>query len=554
MKDQNKTNNQLIAELNELRERVSEMEQSETEWLQVKNELEDSKAQLAESQLVAKLGSWNLNFAEQKLEWSDETYRLFDKNRVEFTPSFEEFARLVHADDLETMKTNFNKALESNDSPYHVVIRIVNDSRREWVMEAFGVVKRDEENKPLGIFGTAQDVTERVLTHDRLIEAEKKASAASQAKSEFLAHMSHEIRTPLNGIIATADLLLELEEEGDRNRYVQIIKQSGSVLMSILSDVLDFSKIEAGKMLLDFHSFSLKDLLSDISVAFEPELNKQQIALRCQVSTDVPDIIISDPNRLRQILFNLLGNSVKFNQKNGVINLHVSTFDDKNNHVNSGEFICIQFKVEDTGIGIPSEHKERIFESFTQADRSVTRQFGGTGLGLRICKQLCQLMGGDIHLESAEGIGTSVMFRIPVKTGSAIKQSQISLAQSTKMAQETRILLVEDNPINRQVACALLKALGYTINIAENGENAIDSILVNNYDIVLMDCQMPIMDGYEATRRLREEEKFKNLPIIAMTASVTKEERMRCKEVGMNDFIAKPIDMRSVKATLSKWH
>lgn len=549
MSDTDKTKAQLIAELVQMREHIANLESSEAER---KNALVSSKAQLAETQQVAKLGSWNLDLVVQKLHWSDETYRLFDKNMNEFTPIFDEFARLVHPDDLTTMINNFNLSIESDDNPYHVTLRIINDSKREWIMEAHGIVKRNAQHEPLSIFGTAQDVTERVLTQSRLIEAERKSAAASRAKSAFLAHMSHEIRTPMNGIIGTADLLLEMEEDDERYKYVQIIKQSGSTLISILNDILDVSKIEAGQLQLDLQDFALKELLNGISAMFEFELNKKQLSLLYDINADVPDIIVSDPNRLRQILVNLIGNAAKFSHKKGKIQLYIST--KENDSGTTKDHLCLQFKVTDSGIGIPKKQQEKIFDPFVQADNSVTRKFGGTGLGLQICKQLCQLLGGEIHIENSDNTGTTLVFYIQVKLGQTIKSPPTQCTYSRKSAQDTKLLLAEDNLVNQQVAHALLRRLGYTTKIVSNGKEAIEEALTSDYDIILMDCHMPILDGYEATRRLREKEQFKNIPIIAMTASASKEERKLCKKIGMSDFIAKPIDLHSIKATLSRWH
>ena len=398
-----------------------------------------------------------------------------------------------------------------------------------------------------------KSLQELTIAQTKLIKAEKQATSASLAKSEFLAHMSHEIRTPMNGIIAMSDLLLTMEEDDEKSDYLRIIKHSGAALLSILNDILDISKIEAGKMMLEKQRFKLKDILNDVSALFKKDMESKNISFHCMINVDVPDIIISDSTRLRQILANLLGNAVKFTETNGAISLHISV---------SNKFLSIEkdtlyleFRIEDNGIGIPESRQKNIFDAFIQADSSITRKYGGTGLGLQICKQLCQLMDGDIELVSSEGVGTTITFRIGVKPGSETSKKKENISSESKSdPSKISILLVEDNPINQRVASAILKKLGYNISCVENGQKAIESAENHHYDIVLMDCQMPVMDGYEATRRLRNDQRFSQLPIIAMTASATMEEQKKCKQVGMNDFIAKPIDISSVRNTLTKWH
>jgi len=374
------------------------------------------------------------------------------------------------------------------------------------------------------------------------------------AKSEFLAQMSHEIRTPMNGIIAMADLLLTSTQNDTNLEMIRIIKQSGSDLLKIVNSILDLSKLEAGKVVLDNHNWRLRDIIADCFSLLSSGVGHKQLELQCKVDENIPEYVICDSTRLRQILFNLLGNAIKFSPADGEIHLLVSKTGIDTDKRADGD-MYLHFQVVDQGIGMSDKQQENIFEAYTQAHKSTPRTHGGTGLGLKICRELCHIMGGEIHIESKEGIGTNASFYIPAALGQTNNETPKKTSTvSLRPAQDVKVLVVEDNPVSQKVASAVLTKLGYTASLVTNGKAAIETLSSQHYDLILMDCQMPIMDGYEATRKLRTDKRFSHLTIIAMTASTTIEAQNKCRDAGMNDFIAKPFDLESVRAILAHHH
>ncbi len=388
----------------------------------------------------------------------------------------------------------------------------------------------------------------------QLIQSRKKALAASNAKSEFLAQMSHEIRTPMNGIIAMADLLLATAQNDENLEMMRIIKQSGTDLLKIINNILDISKIEAGKVELDNHHWRLRDIIADCFSILGTAFSQKKLQLHCKVDDDVPEHVICDSTRLRQILFNVLGNAIKFSPEGGEINLQVALLETGVEQSASSETF-LEFKVIDRGIGIPKKKLETIFDAYSQAHIGKNHAYGGTGLGLKISRGLCHLLGGEMSIESTEGAGTCITFSIKAGVGKPqVARCEKNTAGSIRPPSEITVLLVEDNPVNQKVACAVLKKLGYNTTLASNGQEAIDALSLRPYDLILMDCQMPVLNGYDATQRLRQDRRFAQQTIIAMTASATVEEQKKCREVGMNDFIAKPFDMESVRRLLAGHH
>jgi signal transduction histidine kinase/HPt (histidine-containing phosphotransfer) domain-containing protein/ActR/RegA family two-component response regulator len=384
-----------------------------------------------------------------------------------------------------------------------------------------------------------------------LQDAIAEARHANLAKSDFLARMSHEIRTPMHAVIGLSRMVLETPLAPQQREHLEQVMQSSDALLGIINDILDYSKIEAGGLELEKSPFALSQVLQSVGNLFNAKAQSQGISLRFICANDVPSTLIGDSLRLGQILINLVGNAIKFTQQ-GEIEVSI-----KLESLLPDNHLRLAFAVRDTGIGIPQQQQATLFAPFTQADSSITRRFGGTGLGLTICRQLVELMDGSIRLQSASGQGSTFSFTACFQRASSIDHSPIGSEIAKPVAlprwSGERILLVEDIPINRTIAVALLQKVGLSIEIASNGQEALDRLEKENFQLVLMDIQMPVMDGLTATRRIRADSRWQALPIIAMTAHATSEDQEQTRQAGMNEHLTKPIQPALLYATLARW-
>ena len=376
--------------------------------------------------------------------------------------------------------------------------------------------------------------------------AKNQAMKASQARGEFLANMSHEIRTPMNGVIGlTQQLLSSATLSSADQALAQSIEKSGELMLEIINNVLDYSKIDAGLLQVDHIDFDFYDLLESTVSLYKGRCDEKQIALSMDMSPGTPRYIKSDPLRMKQILNNLLSNALKFTDS-GSIDIKVDAVQE------SEGLFSLNIVVQDTGVGMSSDKLAYIFDKFTQEDSSTSRKYGGTGLGLAITKNLVELLGGQIHVESLQNQGSQFSISLLVEKGQG-EQLQKKLVKQSIDLSRFKVLLVEDNEINIDVACGFLRMFKITPKVAKNGREAVDMIEKNAFDVILMDCQMPVMDGFEATQAIRSMTGFKQPIIIAVTANALSSDKEKCLQAGMDDYITKPITKKMIRETLEKW-
>ena len=402
--------------------------------------------------------------------------------------------------------------------------------------------------KQVRVYGT--DVTADV----ELRRAKEAAEESARAKAIFLATMSHELRTPMNGVLGCTQLLQDTALTDPQRQLLETMHRSAESLLVLVNDILDFSKIEAGKMSLEVADVELRSLIADVITLTSEAAKKKGLIVQVELAPDIPAELRGDSIRLRQILFNLVGNAIKFTEQ-GRIDVSVKTMPC---HQENSDAIVLQWTVKDTGIGITADQQARLFGAYSQAEVSTARRYGGTGLGLMICCQLVELMGGAMMVESEPGKGssftyiTSLLPAIQRATSAhAVKPSIASMADRTT---PLRILVVDDNEINQVVACKFLQKLGCQVEVARNGCEAVDSIAHVTYDAVLMDCEMPEMNGYEATQEIRRQEQSTNrhLPIIALTGHASSEDEQKCRHAGMDDVVTKPMTLPTLRTKLER--
>lgn len=500
---------------------------------QTQEALHQSTNRLAEAQRMAHIGNWELDLVSGQLDWSEEVYRIVAVDPDRFEASYEAFLNAIHPEDRPLVDQAYQTSLATH-SPYAITHRLLMPDGSIKYAHEHCETSFDANGRPLRSAGTIQDVTE-------LEEARRAAEAANRAKSAFLANMSHEIRTPMNGIVGMSQLLRFTELSPEQHEYLESIEISVENLLTLINDILDFSKIEAGKVELEQVDFSLRNILREITVSQSTRLIHKGLELTSEVAPELPDLLQGDPLRVKQILLNLLSNAIKFT-KSGSIHISISCSQQ------SASQMRVHLAVRDTGIGMSPQVRQSIFEHFTQADSSTTRKYGGTGLGLAICRRLAELMGGQIWADSVEGVGSTFHVELLLGMRASAAASQ-PIEESSPAAIQWNgtglsVLVAEDNRINSDMLCRMLRLMGHHTTAAENGAQAVELCQQGRFDLVLMDIQMPVMSGNDALKLIRaqEQQSSRHTPVIAITAYALLGDPERFLAEGFDGYVAKPID------------
>lgn len=531
----------------------------------VEQALRTSEGRLTTTVQSTNIGIWDWDLSSNHVYLSPEWKRQLGYDDHELDNTFNEWESRIHPEDHDLALRVIESYLSQPTSGLEIEHRLQhkNGSYR-WILSR-GTMIKNEAELASRVVGIHIDVTDRKEAEELLRQAKEAAEAASLAKSQFLANMSHEIRTPMNGVLGMAELLLRCTLNDKERRLAESIHRSGATLLSIINDILDFSKIEAGKLQLESVPFDVSRTIRDAIELSMPSAQKKHLNLSWMIQDNVPTYLVGDQTRLRQILVNLLGNAVKFTER-GSIEVSVAC------EQQMTEPCELSITVRDSGIGIAPELQTHIFDAFSQADGSTTRKYGGTGLGLTIVKQLVTLMGGRVELESRLGQGSvfrfTALFQRCDSAQGPVSPPETPVTVRTESSdrqphprKEMRILLVEDNPVNREVAIGMLETFASRIDIAENGREALAATESTVYDLVFMDCQMPEMDGLTATRLIREREKRQasmvnsqsRVPIVALTAHAMQGDRELCLAAGMDDYLTKPFTLVQLEHMVSLW-
>jgi two-component system, sensor histidine kinase and response regulator len=504
----------------------------------------------------AQIGVWQFDLLTGRLVWDKVTFELFGTTPDRFGGTMEDFLRRLRPDERPRIETHL--AGHAQGPPVHgdtfeLEFAVITDEGTERQLYASGRVQRDREGLPVTIVGINIDITARKETEAALRRARDLAEATNQAKSHFIANMSHELRTPLNGIIGMTDLALGSELTNTQREYLRVVRSSADSLLVILNDILDFSKIDAGEMQVESIPFSLPAALAEALKSLAARAQQKQLELVLDLPDDLPVVSVGDPGRIRQILLNLCDNALKFTTS-GQIVVSVRT-----EPLSGSNADLITISVRDTGIGIPAEKLEQVFDAFQQGDASITRRFGGTGLGLSISRRLAQLMGGRLSATSAVGKGSTFTLAVPMPRSDIDSLNTEDEPPGTRHLptvhpRPRRVLVVEDNPVNQQVATGMLEKLGYDVVVATNGAEALLHTDGEAFDLIFMDMQMPVLDGLAATREIRRRDgPSRRAPIVAMTANAMAEEKEQCLAVGMDDHLAKPVRLSTLQDVLQRY-
>lgn len=533
--------------------------------------VKDSERRLQATIEGTRVATWEWNLKTDEIRVNDRWAEMIGYSLQELSPlTIKTWENSVHPEDLIEAKARIQMHLSGELDYYECEFRRKHrDGHWIWVLDRGRIYERDKEGSALLMSGTHADISRRKNTELKLIrtnerlrnaieEANRNASEAAMAnaaKSQFLANMSHEIRTPMNGIIGMSNLLLDTQLDEEQEEYAAAVQECGETLLHLINEILDFSKIEAGQMQLQSIEFNLEELLQDLHSLLRMRAESKGIKLKTTVDSRIPGTLLGDPGRLRQILSNLTDNAIKFSDS-GSIRTEVALLGEE------ADSIDLKFSVKDNGPGITPENHHLLFKTFSQIDTTSTRQHGGTGLGLAICKQLVERMGGQIGVISEAGQGATFWFELRVALPSALEKefaTEVGTDEAppaSKLKRQASILLAEDNPISQRVVSVMLEKMGGSVDIAADGQEALKALQSKDYDLVLMDIQMPNLDGIETTRKIRTGNgslKNPDVPIIALTAYAMVGDADRFIQKGMNDYLSKPLKPEALLNTVNKY-
>ncbi|MGC1248523.1 MAG: ATP-binding protein, partial [Spirulinaceae cyanobacterium] len=534
-----------------------------------------SEAKLLQAQRLAQLGNCELvvkegrELNEAKISYSEELVSIYGFDSAQESLTFAELLQHHIPKDRKRLQQAMNQLL-TESIPYNLDVQFNRPDGEICYLNIIGRAAFGEEGQVTKLYGAVINITERKKIEAKLVEQNQAledaiavaqaADSANQAKSEFLANMSHEIRTPMNSVLGVSQLLSETELNPEQEKLLETLRSNGENLLGLIDDILDLSKLEAKKLQLESREFNLDTLGDNLKDLYEVQMQKKQLEFAVEIDADVPRNVIGDEFRLQQVLSNLLSNAIKFTES-GKITVAISCSPEQRDDSHT----LLRFEVQDTGIGITSQAQEKLFQPFTQADTSTTRQYGGTGLGLTISRRLVQLMGGEIGVTSRREEtsapneqGSTFWFTLPLEVtvdlDATTKGTNSDTQSSTTSLANLKVLIVEDREDNRYILQLMIEKLGCQIAWVENGQRAIEHLVDNNYNIILMDCQMPVMDGYEATQMIRQrEQERKHTVIIGLTANAMEGDREKCLAAGMDDYLSKPIMYDALTRVLSYW-
>lgn len=508
-----------------------------TERKQIEEKLIRSQQLLTEMGKTSKVGGWEFNIETELLQWTEEVYRIHEVD-LDYVPTIENALDFYSDASKPVIADAVQRAIEHYE-PFDVELEIKTAKGNLRKVHVIG--KADLENRR--VHGFFQDITERKLNELALLAATQATEAASRAKGLFLAKMSHELRTPMTAIIGFGELLEDADLSPEHKRYLAAINTSGNTLSSLIDDVLDLSKVDAGELAVKSKEFRLHELITTLVATQEQQIARKSLSFKISIDSDVPDSLIGDPQRIQQVLLNLLGNAIKFTEK-GDIGIAVSVVEENNLRV------LLNFAVRDTGIGISADRLGYIFEPFAQALGSSHDNYGGSGLGLTISRSLAGLMGGTVSVESQEGIGSTFYLLLPLqKKDNNLSEKLLPQREASLWCGPVlNILLAEDNPINSHFIKTVLKDMGHAVSVAENGKVALDTLKVNTFDLVLMDIQMPVVNGVDVLSVIREMEQLngKHLTVIALTAYALIGDKDKYLNMGFDGYLSKPFKTKEL--------